>query len=236
MADYQHIYDHHADRYDALVSHEDHEGHLARALLELVPGDRLDVVETGAGTGRLTRLFAPRARRVHAFDGAAAMIDVARRRFADAPHVHCGVARHHALPLQGIEADVALEGWAFGHALAWNPDGWRDDVRAWVTELERLLRREGTVLLIETMGTGVETPFSGGHSLEPFHDFVVNTLGFSHRVVRTDYRFESVEAAAQTLGFFFGERLAARVRDEGWRVVPECTGIYWRKTVTPPGR
>jgi len=233
---YQDIYQHHADRYDVLVSHEDHEGNLARAFDEVVPGVALEVVETGAGTGRLTRLFAPRARRVHAFDGAAAMIDVARRAFVDVPHVHCGVARHDALPLHGIEADVALEGWAFGHAVAWNPEGWRDDVRAWVAELERSLRPGGTVLLIETMGTGVATPFLGGHSLEPFHDFVVTTLGFSHRMVRTDYAFDTVEQAAQTLGFFFGERMASKVRDQDWRVVPECTAVYWRRTVTPPGR
>ena len=229
---YQDIYENHAGRYAMLVSHEDHEGNLGRALLEVVPGVELEVVETGAGTGRLTRLLASRAKRVHAFDGAAAMIDVARRTFGDAPHVHFGVARHHALPLHGIEADVALEGWAFGHALSWNPDAWRDDVRAWVAELERLLLPDGTVVLIETMGTGVDTPFFGGHSLEPFHDFVVNTLGFAHRVVRTDYAFDTVDAAAETLGFFFGERMASKVRAEGWRVVPECTGVYWRRPST----
>jgi hypothetical protein len=78
------------------------------------------------------------------------------------------------------------------------------------------------------MGTGVETPFAGGHSLEPFHAFVREALGFEHRVLRTDYAFASVDEAAETLGFFFGERLVTRVREHGWTVVPECTGLYWR--------
>ena len=106
-------------------------------------------------------------------------------------------------------------------------------VRAWIYTNKLRASRPGRRVLIPL---GVETPFLGGHSLEPFHDFVVNTLGFAHRMVRTDYAFDTAEAAAQTLGFFFGERMATTVREQGWRVVPECTGAYWRKTVTPPGR
>jgi len=125
-------------------------------------------------------------------------------------------------------ADLALEGWAFGHALSWNPTGWRDDLQKWVRELERVVRPGGKLVLIETMGTGVDTPFAGGHSLEPFHAFVTDTLGFSHRALRTDYAFDSVDEAIDTLGFFFGERLISRIREHQWKVVPECTGLYWR--------
>mmetsp|Transcript_19802 Transcript_19802/g.65487 ORF Transcript_19802/g.65487 Transcript_19802/m.65487 type:complete len:126 (+) Transcript_19802:537-914(+) len=60
--------------------------------------------------------------------------------------------------------------------------------------------------------------------------------GFSQRVVRTDYRFESRRAALGTLGFFFGkgvarraEALLADVADDGEACfVPECTGVWWR--------
>lgn len=225
MADYREIYQHHADRYDRLVSHEDHQGNLTRALLELMGPRPLDVVETGAGTGRLTRLLAPHARSVKAFDAAAPMIDVAKRLL---PTVEWGVALHDALPVPDASADLALEGWAFGHALSWNPTGWRDDLQKWVRELERVVRPGGKLVLIETMGTGVDTPFAGGHSLEPFHALVTDTLGFSHRALRTDYAFDSVDEAIDTLGFFFGERLISRIREHQWKVVPECTGLYWR--------
>jgi ubiquinone/menaquinone biosynthesis C-methylase UbiE len=225
MTDYRDIYQHHADRYDTLVSHEDHEGNLTRALLDLMGPRPLDVVETGAGTGRLTRLLAPHARSVKAFDAAAPMIDVAKRSL---PTVEWGVALHDTLPVPDASADLTLEGWAFGHALSWNPTGWRDDLQRWVREFERVVRPGGKLVLIETMGTGVETPFAGGHSLEPFHTFVVETLGFSHRALRTDYAFDSVDEAIDTLGFFFGERLISRIREHQWKVVPECTGLYWR--------
>jgi ubiquinone/menaquinone biosynthesis C-methylase UbiE len=228
MPDYRDVYAHHADRYDALVAREDHLGHLPRALAEIAPGDALDIVETGAGTGRVTRLLAPRARSLRAFDAAPAMIELARATLGAHPHLRFGVATHEALPVDDASADLALEGWAFGHALSWNPTAWRDDVRRYVAELARVTRPGGTIVLIETMGTGVEAPFAGGHSLEAFHAFVTGELGFAHRVIRTDYAFASVAEATETLGFFFGERMVARVRERGEAVVPECTGLYWR--------
>ncbi len=229
MPDYREIYENHADRYDELVRHEDHQGNLATALAEVAPGVKLEVVETGAGTGRLSRILAPRARRLRAFDGSAAMSAVAQRALAAHAHVSCGVALHDTLPVETDAADLALEGWAFGHALGWSPDTWRSDVRRWVTELDRVTRAGGLVVLIETMGTGVETPYEGGHSLEPFDALVRETLGFERTVVRTDYAFPTVEQAADTLGFFFGERMAQRIRERGWAIVPEHTGIYVRR-------
>lgn len=228
MPDYREVYDRHADRYDALVAREDHAGNLPRCLAEVAPGDALDVVETGAGTGRVTRLLAPRARSLRAFDAAPAMIELAARALAHLPRVACAVATHDALPVADASADLAVEGWAFGHALGWSPAAWRDDVRRYVDELARVTRPGGALVLIETMGTGVELPFEGGHSLEPFHALVTGELGFAHRCVRTDYAFASVDEAADALGFFFGERMVARVRERGWAVVPECTGVYWR--------
>lgn len=226
MSNYQDIYDHHAERYDRLVSHEDVDGALPRALFELLGDRRVDVVETGAGTGRVTRLLAPRALSVRAFDAAPAMVEVGRRR---QPHVTWGVARHEALPVPDACADLAIEGWAFGHAVGWNPGGWRDDVRRWVGELARVTRPGGLLVLVETLGTGVETPFAEPHSLMPFDAFVRDELGFTRVALRTDYAFESIDDAAQTLGFFFGEKMAARVRERRWARVPECTGVYWRE-------
>lgn len=228
MPDYREIYAEHAERYDELVRHEDHEGNLVAALAEVAPGATLDIVETGAGTGRLSRILAPRARSLRAFDGSAAMSAVAKRALAEHAHVSCCVALHDALPVETDGADLAIEGWAFGHALGWSPETWRADVRRWVTELDRVTRAGGRVVLLETMGTGVETPFEGGHSLEPFDELVREALGFARTIVRTDYAFASVDDAAETLGFFFGSRMAERVRERSWSTVPEHTAIYVR--------
>lgn len=229
MASYQDVYAHHADRYEALVAREDHLGNLPRTLEELAPGHGLDVVETGAGTGRVTRILAPRAHSIRAFDAAPAMIDEARRRAAHLPHLRFDVAPHDALPVEPRSADLGIEGWAFGHAVGWNPSSWRDDVRRFVDTLATTLRPGGALVLIETMGTGVDTPFAGGHSLEPFHEFLTRELGFGHRVIRTDYAFDSVDQAIDILGFFFGERMVTRVRERGAAIVPEHTAVYVRR-------
>jgi SAM-dependent methyltransferase len=229
---YDDVYESRAEPYDELVAHEDHQALLPALLDELAPG-AIDVVEAGAGTGRLTRMLAPRARRIHAFDGSPAMIAVARRHLADAAHVTLGVATHEALPVEPDVADLAIEGWAFGHAVSRNAEGWRDEVRAWVTELDRVTRPRGRVVLIETMGTAVATPFEGGHSLEPFDAFVTSTLGFERHVVRTDYAFDSGAEALRVLGFFFGARIEEKLARssfvrEGQTIVPEHTAVYVR--------
>lgn len=230
MTDYREVYTHHADAYDALVSHEDHEQNLLRALRYIRPIEGLDAVETGAGTGRITLQLAPRVRTLSAFDASPQMLNIAdqKLRAQGITNVHLGVAAHRNLPVPDGYADLAIEGWAFGHAVGWNPLGWREEVTLYLRELKRVLRAGGTTVLIETMGTGVEAPFEGGHALEPLHKLWVHEMGFNHRCIRTDYAFETVDEAAEKMAFFFGEKMAARIRARGWRVVPECTGIYWR--------
>jgi SAM-dependent methyltransferase len=61
--------------------------------------DGCRVLEVGAGTGRATRFLARTAGRVVAFDLTLEMIAVARRRFADAPHVSVLVADLRSLRL-----------------------------------------------------------------------------------------------------------------------------------------
>jgi ubiquinone/menaquinone biosynthesis C-methylase UbiE len=231
MSDYQRIYEEHGDAYDALVSREDHRQNLIAALREIAPLAGADVVETGAGTGRVSFLLAPFVHAVRAFDCAAPMLSVAekRRRERSVENVRFAVASHASLPVESASADLGIEGWAFGHALGWNPSGWEEEVDAYVRELARTVRAGGMVILIETMGTGVEAPFEGGHSLEPFHRHVVERLGFAHRCVSTDYAFESVDEAAARLAFFFGDRMAEKARAKGWTIVPERTGVYWRR-------
>ena len=53
MPSFAQIYAQHADEYDALVSREDYEGNLMPALQAIRALQRLDIVEFGAGTGRL---------------------------------------------------------------------------------------------------------------------------------------------------------------------------------------
>ncbi|MCA9969073.1 MAG: hypothetical protein KC425_02605, partial [Anaerolineales bacterium] len=75
---WQTLYTNHADLYAQLVAHEDVNGRLLPALQAVHPLRGAAVVEFGAGTGRVTRLLAPLAARLYAFDVTAARLRAAQ--------------------------------------------------------------------------------------------------------------------------------------------------------------
>ena len=128
----------------------------------------------------------------------------------------------------GAEADVALAGWAIAHAVAWHPREWRGHVRAALDEMRRVVRPGGRVVVIETLGTGVEKPTPPPHLL-PFYDLLARE-GFACESIRTDYRFDSPEEAVDLVRFFFGDRLADPLAAAGGVDLAECTGV-WHMTL-----
>ena len=221
------IYAEHADWYDRLVSREDHAGNLLPAVLAVCPLEDARVVEFGAGTGRVTRLVATRARCVRAFDGSASMLHVARG--LGLANVTFGVADNRALPVPSGWADVAIEGWSFSHTTDWHPDSWREEAGKSFDEMLRVLRPGGTAVAIETLGTGYETPTAPSPVLAEYYEWLERERGFARTWCRTDFLFESLEEAESLARPFFGNELANRIAREKLLALPECTGIWWRK-------
>ena len=216
-----------ADAYDALIAAEDADGNLARHVRALVP-EGAEVLDVGAGTGRLSRIVGSRASRLELVDRAAPMLEVARRHLSAASvpfTIHEADAR--ALPLPDASADVVMAGWVFGHFRHWMPDGWRDEVDGALAEMRRVLRPAGTLVVIETLGTGHETPRVHA-AMDEYFEHLERAHGLSRTWLRTDYAFDDSETAARVCGEFFGEALVARIRAEGWARVPECTAIFTR--------
>ena len=231
MPTFEEIYAHHADVYDALVSREDYQNNLFKTLENIVPLAGLDVVEFGAGTGRLTRLLVPVVQSIRAFDASAHMLEVARRRLHDMGPENWSleVAPNNALPVEDASADLAIEGWSFGHAVGWFPERWREEIGAAIGEMERVLRPEGTAILIETMSTGSEVPIPPSEGLAEFYRWLEQEQGFEYAFARTDYRFMTVAEADMLTRFFFGDELADRIVRENRMILPECTGFWWKK-------
>ena len=231
MPTFEEIYAQHADVYDALVLREDYQNNLFKTLESIVPLAGLDVVEFGAGTGRLTRLLAPVVNSIRAFDASAHMLEVARRRLHEMglENWSLAVAPNTALPVEDASADLALEGWSFGHAVGWFPDRWREEIGAAIGEMERVLRSEGTAILIETMGTGSEVPIPPTEGLAELYRWLEQAQGFEYTFARTDYRFMTVAEADTLTRFFFGDELADRIVRENMMILPECTGFWWKK-------
>ena len=224
------IYTRHAAEYDQLVAREDYRHELPRALAAIRPAAGLDMVELGAGTGRVTQLLAPYAHRLTACDISPHMMSVAatKLRAGGRRHWQALVADNAHLPLADRCADLALAGWSLGHQTGWNPAGWRMTIGQALAEVRRVLRPGGTAVIIETLGTGRETPQPPSPALAEYYAWLEREHGFSATWIRTDYRFASLEEAVRLTGFFFGEEFAARVAEHRRVDVPECTGIWWR--------
>ncbi|MDX2161255.1 MAG: class I SAM-dependent methyltransferase [bacterium] len=231
MPTFEEIYAQHAAEYDALVSREDHRGYLLPAIRQVIALDGIDVVELGAGTGRLTRLLAPHVRTIRAFDRSAHMLATARERLqANGGEWSLHVADNHAIPVADACADLVIAGWSFGHATEWHGDRWRDEIDTALREMTRIARPGGALIILETLGTGALHPAPPTPVLADYYAHLESIHGFARAAIATDYRFESLEEADRLVRFFFGDALADQVQREGWIVLPEWTGL-WSKRV-----
>jgi len=230
MSDQQRkIYQSEGDRYEALISREDYQRNIPRAIDEIINIDGLDALDLGAGTGRLTLLLAPRLKSIRAFDTSAEMLRVCRERLmaSGLSNWQVDVADHRQLPVQDHSVDLVVSGWSVSYLAVWNQENGGAELEKWLTEMKRVLRKDGTIILFESLGTGNEKPIRLEHVESTYQWLDAN--GFENKWIRTDYRFESVEEAADLAGFFFGEEMTAQVIDKQSTILPECTGVWWRK-------
>ncbi len=226
--DHPEIYRTQAEQYEALVSREDYQGNILRAIQSILPLGGIDVVELGAGTGRLTCLLAPLVQSIQAFDISPHMLEVAaaKLRASGRQNWQTRVSDHRQIPLPDGVADLVISGWSVCYIVVDHPETWRAELAIVMREIRRLLRPGGTILLIETLGTGFEIPHPPQHLLE-YYEYL-QEAGFQQAWIRTDYRFESLEKAQELARFFFGEEMLAKiVVSDGVITLPECTGLWW---------
>lgn len=241
--DYKQVYASGAGRYQELVGAEDADGNLLPALATHLAG-LSKVVEIGAGTGRVTRLLQALDLEVVATEPSSNMLHEAVR-LADAysnsgsdpnpdsgsdsttgPRCSFCLADAASLPLRTDSFDAAIAGWVYGHQREWRPHDWRDTITGFLTECDRVTAN-GTIIVIETLGTGHETPHPSPELTE-YYAWLEQSMGFSQQWIRTDYEFSSVEIAAEVAGSFFGPDFGETVRERAWARIPECTGIWVR--------
>ncbi len=229
MTDFKKVYQTQAEQYEYLVAHEDYQGNILRALQEIRPlTPTTSVIELGAGTGRLARLLAPHVAHITVCDISPHMLGVAQQKLDESGwhNWHIGACDNRAVALKSATADLVIAGWSVGHSVGWYPDSWRQEIGQALSEMRRLLRPNGTIILLETQGTNHETPHPPTPQLAEFFDWLVQTQGFQFTWIRTDYRYPSLAEAVASVRFFFGEEMAAAVQRQNSPIVPECTGIW----------
>ncbi|MGJ3238338.1 MAG: class I SAM-dependent methyltransferase [Anaerolineae bacterium] len=228
---FKRIYAHHADQYERLIAREDQRGNLFQTLMDIQPFSGTRVVEFGAGTGRLTRIMSVLVKEIHAFDSAAAMLREGKRVLQETGMENWSVtqADNRQMPVASQSADMVVEGWSFGHVMSWFPYDWQAQTDAMLAEMQRILKPDGTMVLIETMGTGQRKPQPPSEALAQLYEYWEQQHGLQYQWIRTDYQFESVAEADELIRFFFGDEMADTLVAGRHVIVPECTGVWWKR-------
>ncbi|BCY19173.1 MAG: class I SAM-dependent methyltransferase [Chloroflexi bacterium] len=225
MPEHENVYRNEADRYHALVSCEDYKKKLPSAIQAIIPRGS-SILESGAGTGRVTNILASIAGELTGLDLSVPMlVKAAAVTPIDNRVIHgFSAGDHRFLPISGSRYDWVVSGWSVCYLASWNRDDWKPQVNAALKEFTRVLRAAGKILLIETLGTGELTPNPPEHLIDYLS--YLDKLGFQRTWIRTDYRFADETNARELTGFFFGEGMLEKIDFSSNPILPECTGLW----------
>lgn len=225
MPDHNAIYASEGHKYHELISKQQD---LSAYIDEIRPFSGLDIVDLGAGTGRFTPQLAAKAGSIIALDASEAMLQINAERLRESglTNWRTDVADHRSLPLEDNSADLIVSGWSICYLCSSNDPDWEHNTRQIIAEARRVLRDGGMMIIMETLGTGHETPCPPDF-LKSYYESLVGEHGFSHRWIRTDYQFEHTRQAEELTRFFFGDEIADHVAQQQLTRLPECAGIWW---------
>jgi ubiquinone/menaquinone biosynthesis C-methylase UbiE len=225
--DHKKTYQDNAIEYERLIAREDFQGNLLPELENISGLKSKTLLDLGSGTGRIARLVAPHVNRVLAMDISLPMLKVAKAKLRGKTRENFDliVADHRNIPLAPQFMDIVISGWSICYLVDWFRSTWKTELAEAFSEMKRILQPDGKIILIETQGTGFEEPHPPDHLLEYFK--YLGEMGFDFRWIRTDYRFADLEEAEELSTAFFGEEMGMKIVKNDWKVLPECTGIWW---------
>jgi ubiquinone/menaquinone biosynthesis C-methylase UbiE len=230
MDHFQRIYQQEAEGYSRLMAGADVDGRLAAALHSLTPFSGKKWLDLGTGTGRIPAIVTGQVAQLIALDKHLAMLKEQLSSHSSTLSPHLAQADMQALPLPSHNFDVVTAGWAIGHSRFWESANWQETIGQMVLEMRRVAAPGGLIIIIETMGTGVLSPAPPNKELAEYYTWLEAQWGFARQVIPIDYEYESVEDAAAIMGFFFGQEMGQRVRQNNWKRVPEWAGLWgWRQ-------
>lgn len=224
MPNHDEIYANQAEMYDRLIRTQPS---LSEIVNEIRPYQNLDVVDMGAGTGRLSAFLAPTANSLICTDQSSSMLDFLNSKLVTHNNVSTIVADHRDLPIESSSIDLVVSGWSICYLAHSNQPDWKRNIAVVMSEIFRILRSSGTLIIFETLGTGTEFP-DPPDFLKLYYNILEKEYGLAHRWIRADYHFNNLTEAEEIIGFFFGKEMSRKVSKHQWTIVPECAGIWWK--------
>lgn len=229
MVDHNEIYRTEGQRYHQLVAAEDVDNNLRPAMEKVIPLSGKRILDLGSGTGR-TPLIIQDAE-MFTLELNWNMLNeqkVQRDKIKEKWEILQGDMRY--LPYQNKTFDVITAGWAISNFPGLYGETWEIETTKVLKEMHRLVRDNGALIIIETMTTGSLTPAPPYERLAIYYEWLESQWGFTQQVIQTDYQFKTLEEAVELGGFFFGESLAEKIKENNWVRLPEWTGV-WGKTL-----
>ncbi len=229
MVHYRKIYNRHADIYDRLISAEDTDKHLLPAMEQILDFKDKLVLDLGTGTGRIPQLLRNKVNQIFGLDLHLGMLQEQSYKI-ESSGGNCQLVQADLLqlPFPNHYFEIVTAGWAIGHFQSWFTGSWPAQVDKAIQEMIRVTRPNGTLLIIETLGTGSLKPEPPSIGLNNYYHYLEKNWGFIRTTISTDYQFQNLEEAIELAGFFFGEQMAFKIQENNWVRLHEWTGI-WHK-------
>lgn len=234
LIDLNHIFTHESLKYHELVSKEDYQDNLMNTIFCITNLNDADILELGAGTGRLTFKLCKYANTVHAFDKSKEMLLTAEKIKKELRIDNCEFkqASSDQLPPFPIQYDLAISGWSFVFAVLSSSNNFNksllDEMATKILkQMNQCIKHKGMLIIIETLGTCKETP-DVPDTLLNIYKYIEDRYQFRRKEIRTDFKFKSIEEAVELMTFFFGNKCEEYIISRNSLIIPECTGIWYR--------
>jgi len=232
MSDLFKIYQSQARNYHNLISHEDVDSNLLPTIQNIAPLKGKRLLDLGTGTGRIPSLVEGHASQITGMDLHWDMLRVnVYQRKTNNKSWDLLQGDYRFLPFPNRYFDIITAGWSISALIGQENKDWKAEISLVIKEIQRTINPSGVIIIIETMSTASETPRPPTEALANYYTWLENEWDFNSQVIQTDYQFDNLEQAVSAIGFFFGEEMAAKVREKEWVRVPEWTGI-WSKILS----
>ncbi len=194
------IYSQQPDLHEVFSNYIDASNEVLNNLLELHSFQGEVVLELACGTGKYTKHIALQAKKLLALDSSKAMLDIARNKCRNINNIKYLNCCAESISLQSKSIDVVFGSWFLGTGAI------KQQQKSIVKEIDRVLKKNGDVFLIENALTGEFMQMRGFFYTNPnVHPLV--TLGFEiASLIKTNIIFDTLEDARKILGACIGKK------------------------------